>query len=137
MANFDEDFVNTINLPGRVGVLATASPDGKPNAAYFGSPRLDVEGKLVMGMMENRSLANLEANPYAVFFTVASAPVGFTTPGWRLYLECKQVDREGPVLAQVKAAIAKTAGEQAAAGIKAGVVFEVTKVRPLVDMSKG
>ncbi|MBU1274073.1 MAG: pyridoxamine 5'-phosphate oxidase family protein [Proteobacteria bacterium] len=137
MAEFDEDFVNSINRPGRVGVLATASADGKPNAAYFGSPRLDVEGKLVMGMMENRSLANLEANPYAVFFTVQGAPVGFTTPGWRLYLECKQIDREGEVLAQVKKAIAKAAGEQAAAGIKAGVVFEVTKVRPLVDMSKG
>ncbi|MCB2228614.1 MAG: pyridoxamine 5'-phosphate oxidase family protein [Desulfarculaceae bacterium] len=134
MANFDEDFVATINLPGRVGVLATASPDGKPNAAYFGSPRLDVEGKLVMGMMENRSLKNLEANPYAVFFTVKEAPVGFATPGWRLYLECKQIDREGEVLEQVKSAIAAAAGEQAAAGIKAGVVFEVTEVRPLVDM---
>ena len=134
MANFDEDFVATINLPGRVGVLATSSPEGKPNAAYFGSPRLDVEGKLVMGMMENRSLKNLEANPYAVFFTVKEAPVGFTTPGWRLYLECKQIDREGPVLEQVKSAIAAAAGEQAAAGIKAGVVFEVTEVRPLVDM---
>ena len=136
MSNFDEEFVNTINMPGRVGVLATADADGKPNAAYFGSPRLNVEGQLIMGMMENRSLANLEANPFAVFFTVKEAPVGFTTPGWRLYLECKQIDREGEVLAQVKKAVAAGAGEDAAAGIKAGVVFEVTKVRPLVDMSK-
>ena len=136
MSNFDEEFVNTINMPGRVGVLATADADGKPNAAYFGSPRLNVEGQLIMGMMENRSLANLEANPYAVFFTVKEAPVGFTTPGWRLYLECKQIDREGEVLAKVKEAVAAGAGEDAAAGIKAGVVFEVTKVRPLVDMSK-
>jgi len=134
MANFDEEFVAAINLPGRVGVLATASADGKPNAAYFGSPRLDVEGKLTMGMMDNRSLANLEANPHAVFFTVKEAPVGFTTPGWRLYLECKQIEREGEVLEQVKSAIAAAAGEQAAAGIKAAVVFEVTAVRPLVDM---
>ncbi|MCF8034147.1 MAG: pyridoxamine 5'-phosphate oxidase family protein [Desulfarculaceae bacterium] len=134
MAAFDEEFVATINLPGRVGVLATASPDGKPNAAYFGSPRLDVEGKLIMGMMENRSLKNLEANPYAVFFTVKESPVGFTTPGWRLYLECKQIDREGEALKQVKSAIAQAAGEQAAAGIKAAVIFEVSEVRPLVDM---
>ena len=137
MSNFDETFVNSINQPGRVGVLATADADGKPNAAYFGSPRLDVEGKLIMGMMENRSLANLEVNPHAVFFTVQGAPVGFNTPGWRLYLECKQIDREGEVLAKVKKAVAAGAGEAAAAGIKAGVVFEVTKVRPLVDMSKG
>jgi len=136
MSNFDEEFVNTINQPGRVGVLATADADGKPNAAYFGSPRLNVEGQLIMGMMENRSLANLEVNPYAVFFTVKEAPVGFTTPGWRLYLECKQIDREGEVLAKVKKAVAAGAGEKAAAGIKAGVVFEVTKIRPLVDMSK-
>ncbi|MBU1154440.1 MAG: pyridoxamine 5'-phosphate oxidase family protein [Proteobacteria bacterium] len=136
MSNFDEEFVNTINQPGRVGVLATADADGKPNAAYFGSPRLNVEGQLIMGMMENRSLANLEANPYAVFFTVKEAPVGFTTPGWRLYLECKQIDREGEVLAKVKKAVAAGAGEAAAAGIKAGIVFEVTKIRPLVDTSK-
>lgn len=136
MSDFDEEFVSTINLPGRIGVLATADADGKPNAAYFGSPRLTVDGQLIMGMMENRSLANLEANPYAVFFTVKEAPVGFNTPGWRLYLECKQIDREGEVLAQVKKAIAAGAGEEAAARIKAGVVFEVTKVRPLVDMSK-
>ena len=134
MAEFDQDFVNAINMPGRVGVLATADAEGKPNAAYFGSPRLDLEGRLVMGLMENRTLANLEANPHAVFFTVKEAPVGFTTPGWRLYLEVKHIDREGEVLQQVKEAIAAAAGEQAAAGIKAGLVFEVTSVRPLVDL---
>jgi hypothetical protein len=137
MAEFDANFVNTINLPGRIGVLATADAEGKPNAAYFGSPRLNEDGQLVMGMMENHSLANLEANPYAVFFTVKEAPVGWNTPGWRLYLECKQIDREGELLAQVKKAVAAGAGEAAAAGIKAGVLFEVTRVRPLVDTSKG
>ena len=134
MSNFDESFVNAINAPGRVGVLATADAQGKPNAAYFGSPHMDLEGNLIMGLMENRTLANLEANPQAVFFTVKEAPVGFTTPGWRLYLKVNKIDREGEVLAQVKKAIAAAVGEQAAAGIKAGVIFEVTAVRPLVDL---
>lgn len=133
MARFEQDFVNSVNRPGRVGVLATADADGRPNAAYFGSPRLSPEGGLVMGLSGNRSLANLEANPYAVFFTVEEAPVGFDTPGWRLYLEVKEIVREGPLLAQVREAIAAAAGEAAAAMIQAGVRFEVIETRPLVD----
>ncbi len=59
-----------------------------------------MEGKLVMGIMENRSLANLEANPYAVFFTGASAPGGLHHPGLAAVPGVQQIDREGPVLAQ-------------------------------------
>ncbi|MEW5912958.1 MAG: pyridoxamine 5'-phosphate oxidase family protein [Thermodesulfobacteriota bacterium] len=134
MARFDEKFVENINRPGRVGVLATADAQGQPNAAYFGSPRLSLEGELVMGLGANRSLANLEANPQAVFFVVQEAPVGFGTPGWRLYLKAKEIDRQGALLEQVRAAISAAAGEQAGRMIKAGVRFEVTQVRPLVDM---
>ncbi|MCF8103103.1 MAG: hypothetical protein K9K66_15720, partial [Desulfarculaceae bacterium] len=70
----------------------------------------------------------------AVFFTVKESPVGFTTPGWRLYLGCKQIDRGGEALKQVKSAIAQAAGEQAAAGNNAAVIFQVSEVRALVDM---
>jgi len=56
-----------VNKPGRVGVLATTNKAGQPNVAYFGSPKLMDDGTLVMGLGGNRSLANLEENPQAVF----------------------------------------------------------------------
>jgi hypothetical protein len=86
-----------------------------------------------MGLGDNRSLANLEENPYAVFFTVEGAPVGMQTPGWRLYLKVKDIQRQGPVLEAIREAIAKAVGEAAAQMIHAGVVFEVTEVRSLMD----
>ena len=134
MARFEQDFVDAVNKPGRMGVLATADAQGRPDVAYFGSPRLDLEGSLVMGLGNNRSLANLEANPFAVFLAVEKSPVVFTTPGWRLYLQVKDIQREGPVLDAVRQAIEAQAGPEAANMIKAGVVFEVGEVRPLVDM---
>ncbi len=129
----DQKLVDSVNKEGRVGVLATADKNGQPDAAYFGSPRLNPDGTMVMGLMENLSLANLEQNPLAVFFTVESAPVGFQTPGWRLYLKAKEIQRQGAVLDAVKEAIGKVAGPQAAQMIKAGVVFEVTRVRSLTE----
>ncbi|MEW6266977.1 MAG: pyridoxamine 5'-phosphate oxidase family protein [Thermodesulfobacteriota bacterium] len=126
--------LESVNRAGRVGVLATADRTGRPNAAYFGSPRLNQDGTLIMGLMNNRSLKNLEQSPLAVFFTVEKAPVDFQTPGWRLYLKVREIQKQGPILDGVREAIAAKAGKNAAALIQAGVVFEVTEVRPLVDM---
>jgi len=126
--------LESVNKEGRVGVLATADTQARPNIAYFGSPRLSADGTLVMGLMANRSLKNLEQNPHAVFFAVEQAPVQFTTPGWRLYLKVKEIQKQGPVLEAVRQAIAAKAGQKAADMIQAGVVFEVTEVRALVAM---
>ena len=132
MARFEQDFVDAVNQPGRMGVLATADASGRPDVAYFGSPRLDVEGNLTMGLGNNRTLANLEANPQAAFLAVEKSPVVFTTPGWRLYLTVKEIQREGPVLDAVRQAIDAQAGPEAANMIQAAVVFSVGEVRPLV-----
>ncbi|MCB2186467.1 MAG: pyridoxamine 5'-phosphate oxidase family protein [Deltaproteobacteria bacterium] len=134
MTTIETKVLETVNKEGRVGVLATANKEGKPNLAYFGSPQLRPDGTVVMGLMANRSLANLEENAYAAFLVVAEAPVGFQTPGWRLYLKVKEIDKSGAMLKAVREAIAAHAGEGAAKAIQAGVVFEVTGVRPLVDM---
>ncbi|KMY69263.1 hypothetical protein AAU61_02780 [Desulfocarbo indianensis] len=123
-----------INQPGRVGVLATADAAGQPNVAYFGTPQLNEKGELVMGLGENRSLRNLEENPKAAFFVVTKAPVDFQTPGHRLYLEATEIQRQGPVVDAIRAALAEKLGPDAAKMIQAGVVFKVTGARPLVDM---
>ncbi len=134
MVNISKEMVEMVNKPGRIGTLGTANKQGQPNVAYFGSPRLMEDGTIIMGLGSNRTLKNLEENSLAVFFYVSEGHVSFKTPGYRLYLKVREIQKEGSVLDGVKEAIAKHAGPGAAKMIVAGVVFEVTEVRPLVDM---
>jgi predicted pyridoxine 5'-phosphate oxidase superfamily flavin-nucleotide-binding protein len=99
LALFDinKEVFDIVNKPGRVGVLGTADKQGQPNAAYFGSMRLIDDGSVVMGLGNNRSLKNLEENPLAVLFCVTESPVGFQTPGLRLYLKLKEIQKSGPL----------------------------------------
>ena len=134
MVEISNEVFEIVNKAGRVGVLSTTDKKGQPNAAYFGSLRLMDDGSVVLGLGRNRSLKNLEENPLAVLFCVTESPVTFNTPGYRLYLKAKVIQREGPLLDGVKKAIVEHAGEDAAKIVEAGVAFEVTETRPLVAM---
>lgn len=134
MVKISKEMIEVVNKSGRIGTLGTADKGGQPNVGYFGSPQLTDEETLVMGLGNNRTLKNLEENPLAVFFSVTESPVTFSTPGYRLYLKAREIQKEGPVLNKVREAIAKAAGPDAAKMIVAGVVFDVTEVRPLVAM---
>ena len=127
-----KEIMDIVNKPGRIGTLGTANKEGQPNVAYFGSPRLSEDGTIVMGLGSNRTLKNLEENPSAVFFCVAESPVTFTTPGYRLYLKAREIQRKGPIIDGVRELIAKHAGPDAAKMMVAGVVFDVTEIRPLI-----
>jgi len=134
MVEINKEVMEIVNKPGRIGTLGTANKQGRPNVAYFGSPRLSEDGTIVMGLGSNRTLKNLEENPFAVFFCVAESPVTFTTPGYRLYLKAREIQKEGSIIDGVRKAIAEHAGPDAAKMIAAGVVFDVTEVRPLIAM---
>ena len=134
MAKINKEIIEIVNKAGRIGVLGTTNELGQPNVAYFGSPQLSEDGTLIMGLGSNRTLKNLEENPLAVFFCVAETPVTFTTPGYRLYLKVREIQKAGPIFDGVKKAIAEHAGPEAAKMIVAGVAFDVTEVRPLVVM---
>lgn len=134
MVEISKEIQETVNKPGRVGVLGTADRNGQPNAAYFGSLNMMEDGAVLLGLGNNRSLNNLEENPLAVFFCITECPVSFQTPGYRLYLKAREIQRQGEMLDQMKAKIAEFAGQDAAQMIVACVAFEVTEVRPLVDM---
>ena len=134
MTEISKEIIEIVNKPGRIGVLATADKQGQPNAAYFGSLKLMEDGSVVLGLGNNRSLKNLEANPLAVLFCVTESPVSFNTPGYRLYLKAIEIQKEGTLLDRVKKAIAEHAGEDAAKMIVAGIAFEVIETRPLVAM---
>ncbi len=129
-----DDMVEIVNSPGRIGALSTVDREGRPNAAYFGSPRMPDPETLVMGMMGGRTLDNLERHPHAVFLCISESPVKLDTPGCRLYLTVRELQREGPILDGVRAEIASRVGDKAASRIVAGIAFDITEIRPLVDM---
>lgn len=133
MVEINKQVFEIVNKPGRVGVLGTADQQGQPNTAYFGSLRLMEDGTVVVGLGNNRSLKNLEENPLAVLFCVTESPVGFQTPGIRLYLKLKEIQKAGPLYDAIKVAIAEHAGADAAKMIVAAAAFDVTDIRKLVD----
>src|SRR5512137_2317181 len=125
------------NKSPRLGTLSTSSRDGKVDSAVFGSPRMTDEKTVIMGLGNGRSLANLQQNPHAVFLIIEP---GKSLPEWkglRVYLKMKTAATSGPVLDAFKKQIAQMAGPDAAKMIHAAVTFEVTEVRPLVDMGQG
>lgn len=134
MVEINKGIIEIVNRAGRIGTLGTANKLGEPNVAYFDSPRLSDDGTIEMGLGNNRTLRNLKENPRAVFFCVAESPVTFTTPGYRLYLKVREIQKAGSIIDGVKKAIAEHAGPKAAETIAAGVAFDVTKIRPLVAM---
>ena len=132
MVEIPDEIKQVVNKPGRIGTLSTADADGRPNVAYFGSPRFQDDGTFDMALGDNRTLHNLEVNPYAAFFCVEEGPVSFTTSGCRVYLKVKEIQTEGPLLEKKKAMITQNAGADAAAMIKAAVVFEVIELRGIL-----
>jgi uncharacterized 2Fe-2S/4Fe-4S cluster protein (DUF4445 family) len=68
-----------------------------------------------------------------VLFCVTESPVGFQTPGVRLYLKLKGIQKSGSAYVAIKAAIAEHAGADAAKMIVAASAFEVTEIRKVVD----
>lgn len=133
MMEISKDIFEIVNKPGRIGVLSTADQKGQPNSAYFGSLRLLQDGSVVLGLGNNRSLKNLEENPRAVLFCVTESPVGFQTPGVRLYLTLKGLEKSGSMFEDIRAAIAEHAGADAAKMIVAAAAFEVTEIRKIID----
>jgi hypothetical protein len=125
------------NKQPRLGTLSTSGKDGKVNVAYFGSPRMVDEKTVVMGLGKNRTFANLQENPYAVFMIMEPGKVITEWKGVRVYLKMKEYRTSGETLDQIKTQIAQRAGEAAAKIIYAAVIFEVNEVRPFADFGQG
>jgi hypothetical protein len=124
------------NKQPRLGVLSTADKDGRPNAAYFGSPRMVDEKTVAMGLGKNRTLSNLQQNPYAVFMIMEPGASIADWRGLRIYLKMTACETFGKKLDHMRDNIAKVAGEAAAKQIQAAVTFEVERIRPLADFGQ-
>ena len=96
------------------------------------------EKTVFMGLGKNRTLANLQENPYACFLIMEP---GKSLPEWkgvRLAVKMIDCDTSGDKLKQVRAEIATRVGKEAAEKmIHAALTFEIEEIRPLVDLGQG
>lgn len=125
------------NKSPRIGTLSTAGKDGKVDSAVFGSPHMIDEKTVVMGLGKNRTLANLQENPYAVFLIMEPGETITNWKGVRVYLKRTDLATSGPLLDGLKSQLARVAGEAAANMMDAAVKFEIIEIRPLIDMGQG
>ena len=84
------------NKSPRTGTLSTADKAGKVDSAVFGSPRMTDEKTVVMGLGKNRTLANLQQNPNAVYLIMEPGATLMDWKGIRVYLRSKNVVTSGP-----------------------------------------
>lgn len=125
------------NKQPRIGILSTANREGKVNAAVFGSPRMVDEKTVVMGLGKNRTLDYLQQNPHAVYTILEPGETLMDWKGLRVYLKLKDCATSGKKLEDYKREVAAALGEGAAKMMHATLTFEVTEVRPIVDMGQG
>ena len=125
------------NKQPRLGTLSTSDKNGKVNSAYFGSPRMVDQKNIFMGLGNNRTFANLQENPSAVFMVMEPGESIMDWKGVRIYVKMTECQTSGAKLDDLKAGIAKTAGEGAAKMMHAAVTFEIQEIRPLADFGQG
>ncbi|MCX5844691.1 MAG: pyridoxamine 5'-phosphate oxidase family protein, partial [Deltaproteobacteria bacterium] len=77
------------NKSPRIGTLSTADKAGNIDSGVFGSPRMTDEKTVVMGLGKNRTLANLQQNPHAVYLIMDSGATLMDWKGIRVYLKTK------------------------------------------------
>jgi len=128
-----KELMEIFNKRPRIGTLSTANKNGEVNVAVFGSPQMIDENTVVMGIGNNRTLRNLKENPKAVFIVLEPGKGIMDWKGARVYLRATNIESSGAFYENIKEAIRKAAGEQAAQMIHAAIRFEITEVRPIVD----
>ena len=90
------------NKQPRIGVLSTASRDGKVDAAVFGSPQMADEETVIVALGENRTYEYLRENPHAVFTIVESGETIADWKGLRVYLRMKEHASSGEMFETYK-----------------------------------
>jgi len=132
-----EVLMEYFNKQPRLGTLSTSDKNDKVNSAYFGSPRMVDEKTIFMGLGNNRTFANLQENPNAVFMVVEPGESIMDWKGVRIYVKMTDCQTSGEKLDSLKAALAEKGGEGAAKMMHAAVTFEIMEIRPLADFGQG
>ncbi|MDF0589651.1 pyridoxamine 5'-phosphate oxidase family protein [Candidatus Methanocrinis natronophilus] len=131
------NLVEYFNRQPRIATLSTADRDGKVDVAPMGSPRMVDETTVVMALAKNRTLANLQENPHAVYMIMVPGEGIFDWKGVRVYMRMRSCETSGEAIDAMRREISEAIGEAAAGMLHAAVTFEVEEVRPIVDMGQG
>ena len=132
-----EKLIEYFNKQPRLGTLSTSDKTGKVNSAYFGSPRMVDDKTIFMGLGNNRTFANLQDNSHAMFMVMEPGKTIMDWKGVRIYVKMTDCQTAGEKLDEMRATIAKHAGEGAGKMIHAAVTFEIQEIRPLADFGQG
>ena len=122
--NLQNYFAQTIGK----GVLATASSDGRVDAAVFSRPHFMEDGTVVFIMRKRLTHSNLQTNPYATYLFIEEKR-GYA--GVRLFLKKIREDQDPELLAKMTRRNL-SAEEDAAKGPKFIVYFAVEKTLELI-----
>jgi hypothetical protein len=117
-------------------VFGTAGKDGRVNIAVIGSATLLEDGSLMAAFGDNRTFANLRANPCAACLVRTEGTRGLQMEGCRLYLKVKSIHDGGEVCDSFISKLRARIGP-AADILKHVVIFEIIDARPVVDMGQG
>ena len=110
------------------GVLATASSDGRVDAAVFSRPHVMGDGTVAFIMRQRLTHSNLHTNPYASYLFIEEKR-GYS--GIRLFLKKIREDQDPDLLAQMTRRNLSQE-EDAAKGPKFIVYFAVEKALELI-----
>jgi len=132
-ANLIDDF----NKSPRLGVISTSSTDGRVDSAVFGSPQMIDEKTVIAASADNRTFANLQENPYAMYTIMEPGDSITDWKGIRVYMKLKEYATSGELLDLIRSQAANFVGEEGAKMIHAALTFGVYEVRPLVDFGQG
>ena len=124
--------VEFFNKSPRIGSLSTAGKDGTVNVGVFGSPIMEDEKTITMGLGNNRTFKNLQENPHAVFIVMEPGESPDKWKGVRVYLKMTECQTSGDKLDKLKERLGPYG-----AMMQAAITFEVTELRPVLDMGQG
>ena len=110
-----------------IGVLSTASGEGKVNAAVYARPHFMEDGTVAVIMRDRLSHANLQSNPYAAYLFIEEKP-GYK--GKRLYLQKLHEEESSELIAELQRR--KYKSDALPGESRFLVYFKIEKVLPLV-----
>ncbi len=125
------------NKRPRIATLSTADKNGKIDNAVFGSPQMTDVKTVVLLLRKNRTLVNIQENPYAVLTIMEPGETHEDWKGVRVYLKMIDFQTSGELLETRRRNAIRSIGEAKAKLIQAAVTLEIYEVRPIDDFGQG
>ncbi len=122
-----------LHAKDRICILSTVDADQQPNAAIFGAVK-ESEGRILLATGNNRTKANLAAQPAAMLIVFIPAEAPHLYRGMRLKLRFDQLIETGSILDSFVQNVAEHAGQSAADSIRCVLSFHILSISPLASL---